>query len=269
MAARPADAYADETPAGQAGASSIAVTEREFGTWPHASGAQAQGWPISADYGSGDWGGLRPMLAAHGFSIEPILIMDYSNVFSGGARRGDTLRYLLDLSFVLNLRDLAGWSTGRLVVDLQRLRGPNGSHLAGDFQGFSNIDFRNFDQLNAYYYEFCLGGRGGDYSCHAGAPADVSGYLFQFTLGKLDANSKFAYAVNAGEFIQSSMGFSPTILGFPSYPDPAMGAIAFVHPSDHLYAGFGLFDGSTHDPVFRRSGNRGVGNRGVTRRSFE
>jgi hypothetical protein len=222
--------------------------------------AGAGGWPMDSDYGSGGWGGLRASLARHGLTVEPVVIMDYSNVFSGGARRGDAFRYLFDLSFNVNMRDLTGWSSGRLVFNLQRLRGPNGSALAGDFQGFDNIDSENFEQVNAYYYEFCLGNRGGDYeSCHTDTPAGVTGHLLQFTIGKIDANSKFAYAENAAEFIQSSMGFSPTILGFPSYPDPAMSVIGFVYPGDHLYAGFGLFDGSTQDPAFRRSGNRGPG----------
>ena len=261
VAGVPGRVSADEATAELTGASSLAVADRRFEPARPEAGASEGRWPMTADYGSGEWGGLRARLAAQGLTIEPVIIVDTSDVFSGGARHGGAFRYLIDLTFGLNMRDFAGWSTGRLVLNLQRLRGQSGSQLAGDFQGFSNIDFRNFDQVNAYYYEFCLGQRGGDYdSCHAGAPANVTGHLFQFTLGKLDANAKFAYAENAAEFIQSSMGFSPTILGFPSYPDPAMGVIGFVYPSDRLYAGFGMFDGSTQDPAFRRSGNRGPGN---------
>ncbi|MDH3583584.1 MAG: carbohydrate porin, partial [Phycisphaerae bacterium] len=74
-------------------------------------------------------------------------------------------------------------------------------------------------------------------------------------VGKFDANEDFAAVELGGLFIHSSPGFSPTIVAFPSYPDPAMGLSLFYEASDQAYIGFGLFDGSTQEGI--RTGARG------------
>ena len=47
----------------------------------------------------------------------------------------------------------------------------------------------------------------------------------------------------------------PTILAFPTYPDPATGIDAFVYPSESLYLGLGFFDGALQNGV--HTGRRG------------
>jgi porin len=67
----------------------------------------------------------------------------------------------------------------------------------------------------------------------------------RFKIGKIDANSDFSHIATSEEFLNSSMAYSPTIFGLPTHPDPACGALLFVYPTNNLYAGGGLFDGST------------------------
>jgi len=46
--------------------------------------------------------------------------------------------------------------------------------------------------------------------------------------GKIDANTEFDVVQTAGDFLNSSMGYSPTILAFPTYPEPKPGIAAFL-----------------------------------------
>lgn len=93
-------------------------------------------------------------------------------------------------------------------------RGDNGSDVLGDFQAFSNIDEDDFDKV----YEAWLS-------------TSVFTEKLKVKLGQVDINSEFAYADNAGEFINSSMGFSPTIFVLPTYPDPAYSLTAITEVS--------------------------------------
>jgi len=69
--------------------------------------------------------------------------------------------------------------------------------------------------------------------------------LFQNSLrlkiGQVDANAEFDYVTAAGGFINPSAGFSPTIVGFPTYPSPALSANVFLYPAEWIYAGFGAY----------------------------
>ena len=91
-------------------------------------------------------------------------------------------------------------------VSYQVQRGDNGSTKVGDIQGYSNIDEDNFSQLNEAFYQY-------------------QGQGWFSRVGKTDANSEFAVADNALGFINSSMGVSPTLVGLPTYPHPALSAI--------------------------------------------
>jgi len=60
--------------------------------------------------------------------------------------------------------------------------------------------------------------------------------------GKIDANTEFALVENGADFLNSSMGYSPTILVMPTYPNARHGLNAFLVPSDKFYAGLGVYD---------------------------
>ena len=179
---------------------------------------------------SGDWNGARPWLGERGISLEAYLLTDASVVAAGGVDPGGTaLRSLLDVAITLETAPLFGVEGGHFFTDFQVQRGSDGSDEVGDIQAFSNIDGENRTQLAQIWYEQAL----------------LEDYIW-IKLGKADANADFAYVDHGARFNNSSFGFSPTILGFPTYPDPSFGAALFVRPADGVYAGAGVYDGATN-----------------------
>lgn len=188
------------------------------------------GWPILEwRKATGDWGGARSWLNERGIDPEVFLTTDASVVAAGGADTGGTaLRALLDATVTVDGEPLLGLPGATFFVDFQVQRGTDGSTDTGDLQAFSNIDGPERHQLAKIWYEQVLLDR-----------------ALRVKVGKIDANSDFAYVEHGFRFLNSSFGFSPTILAFPTYPDPAFGALAFVRPGGGVYAGAGVFDGAT------------------------
>ena len=129
------------------------------------------------------------------------LTVDSSQVLSGGLKRDLTNRLLFDggLSYQANKHSV--------FISYQAQRGQHGSDSVGDIQAYSNIDEDDFSRWYEVFYQY---------------DADI-GYL---RVGKTDANGEFAVNEHGANFINSSMGFSPTIVGFPTYPSPALSVVA-------------------------------------------
>lgn len=195
---------------------------------------------LHGDHATGDWFGLRPKLVERGVTFEASLIADFSKNLRGGlGTAGEAFRHLFDASLTFESEPLLGYKGGKLFVDFQTQAGDNGTELLlGDFQGFSNIDADGLTALYELWYEQIL----------------FDGRL-RFKLGKLDAAGDFAFVDNGVEFINSSAGADPALLGYPTYPDPATGVLVFVYPVEGLYFGVGAYDGATQDG--RPTGMRG------------
>jgi carbohydrate-selective porin OprB len=139
----------------------------------------------------------------------------------------------------VDLKPLSGIDAGTIWARYYSFFGRSGSRDAGDIQTFSNIDLdKHRHQLAELWYE-----------------KRFLNETFRLKVGKVDANTEFAFAEHAAEFLNSSMGFSPTIFTLSTYPDPATSINLFAYPSEHFYVGFGAYDGA---------GQRGVptGSRG-------
>ena len=189
-------------------------------------------------------GRLWPVLNQHapGVSIEGTLTFDASvNLHGGVNTNGSAFRHLLDISIILDTEAVFGLEGGTVGILFQNHNGPDASAQdTGDLQVFSNIDADGRTQLAELWYEQVF-------------PDEQ----FRVVFGKIDANALFAFVEHGAEFIHSSPGFSPTILGFPSYPDPAMSVNVFFEPSDANYIGAGLFDGALNEGIL--TGSRGPG----------
>lgn len=189
---------------------------------------------------TGDWGGFRTRLEEFGLTVDASYTLDWSSVWDGGVRNGASTRSLLDANVTADLDAILGLAGGTVFFDFYSTDGRGGSADAGDFQGFSNIETgENVDQIAELWYEQ---------------------WLFDDRLrikaGKIEANSEFGFVDTAGEFLNSSAGFSPTIFAMPTYPDPAVGINLFLYPTDRVYVGAGVFDGAaTVDGV--HTGGRG------------
>ena len=184
---------------------------------------------------------LRDVLAQRGVTFEMTVQADHSTNLRGGVRQGTAFRRPLAFGVDLDAERLVGWKGARLHAGLQSHAGDHGTEsLVGDAQGFDNADADRFAQVSELWLEQVL----------------FSGKL-RLKLGKMDANGEFAGVESGGGFLNSSAGFSPTIQGFPTYPDPSTSVNVFVEPAAWLYAGAGLYDGATQDGCHGRTGNRG------------
>jgi porin len=179
------------------------------------------------------WFGARSTLEGHGIAFVNNWTVDYSKPLFGGANtRSDALRNLLDIRMNVDTRAAFGWYGGTFSVDFQNQAGRNGSAQVGDVQGFDNTDADGRTQVSELWYQ----------------------QLFfddrlRVKVGKVDANSEFAFPAYGAGFINSSFGHPPTITAMPTYPDPATSANIFFAPVRWFYAGAGIYDGSLSDGV--------------------
>lgn len=177
---------------------------------------------------TGDWGGFRNDLDDFGLIFEGSYTGEWSGVWDGGINQHATYRHFLDLNLTADFELLFDIVGGSLFVDYYSTSGSNLSTDSGDIQGSSNIEVDpDVDELAELWYEQ---------------------WLFENRLrlkvGKVEANSEFAFVEVGGDFISSSPGMSPTIFVLPTCPDPAMSVNVFVYPTENLYFGLGVYDGA-------------------------
>lgn len=176
------------------------------------------------------WFGLGDAVSEKGVTLDASWTMDESSVLSGGVERRNSYRHLLDVGLSLDLESAVGWNGGELFVDFQAQRGDNGSQFVGDIQAYSNIDADGHTEVPEVWFQQSLGS-------------------IRTKLGKVDANSEFAFVDAASEFLNSAAGISPTIFLMPTYPDPALSANAFFESAAGGYLGAGLYDGAALEAV--------------------
>lgn len=186
-------------------------------------------WP-EWDHALGDVAGVRTALEEAGLSVHASYILDWSTVFTGGVRRTAATDSIFDFAVEADLERMLGLAGASAFLNFYSTDG-RGQGRAGDFQGWSNIETaENDDQIGELWFQQEL----------------LDGRL-RLKFGKIEANSEFMFVESAGEFLNSSGGFSPTSGFLPTYPDPAMGLVAFLRPTDRLYLGAGVFDGAAGD----------------------
>ncbi len=182
---------------------------------------------------TGNWGGLRDALENGGATIAGTYTLDWSGPVSGGINRKDTARGLLDVNLTIDTEKL-GLSGGTIFAQYLFRHGRNGSDDVGDLQAFSNIDEQRLSREHELWYE-----------------QKFWNDKFRAKVGQVDANAEFAFVEAAGEFINSSAGFSPSIATFPTYPDPALSANLFIYPVENVYIGGGVYGDTIKDTGHR------------------
>jgi len=176
--------------------------------------------------------------------IEPHLSlkteMSGSLMGDGGKYQVDA-RNLLEVSVGIDLDKVAGWKGAKLYGSLHSFAGSDGSaEITGDCQGYSNIDSPEGTHLFELWLEKNI----------------WSGKL-RLKLGKMDANTDFAYVENASGFLNGSMGHSPTIADMPTYPLARLGGAIFFKPTRIVYLSEGVFrDAKSGEMFFSEGGLR-------------
>ncbi len=176
------------------------------------------------DRRAGTVAGWLVHLEEAGISPEAHLLWDGSRVLDGGVRERWTTRWLLQLGATFDLERLAGWKGATGFAGFHVHRGRDGSLDAGDIQAYSNIDADRFTEIDELWLEQRL-----------------LDDRVRLKVGRVDANTEFACIDAAGDFLNSSAGFSPTILTLPTYPSPEPSVNLFVEVAPRVTVGLGIY----------------------------
>jgi len=146
-----------------------------------------------------------------------ILVNDWSSSLQSGSDSVHSFnRYSLDVLLGFDAQKPLRWKGSSALVRVMHHLGEQGADYVGDAQGFSNID----SPSKTYLYELWV-------------QQTFCNNRLRFKAGKIDANSEFATVKIAADFLNSSAGYSPTILSFPTYPEPRAGLNVFFQPGDY------------------------------------
>lgn len=185
---------------------------------------------------TGDWGGLRTDLEAAGVEVSGAYVADLAAPWSGGLRSRSSFASLLDVNVAFDLEALLGLPSTYAYVDAYSIAGRSPSRDIGDFQGVSNIQNANLEQIAEVWVETWVD-------------------AFRFKVGKVDFNSEFAVQEIGGDLVSSTAAISPAIVAYPTFPNPATSINVFYTPSETFYVGLGMYDGAFGDGI--NTGTRG------------
>lgn len=184
-----------------------------------------------ADKATGAWGGERRRLEQAGVSLNAQEVLEGFRNFRGGLNTGDAGASTFDLSLALDMEKAFHWKGGKLYVDLEDHAGRNPStDLTGDLQVFDKLNSSPYFQVFELWYQQKL----------------FDGRL-RLKLGKVDANTEYSVIDNGLPFLNASTQVTPTIIVFPTTPDPMPGANVFFTPCKFWYASFGIFYANRSD----------------------
>jgi len=186
--------------------------------------------PWRWQHATGDWGGVRPWLDEHGIIFELTYTGEVFSNLHGGLNSDDATEYRgnVDLTVSLDTQALGLWPGGAFFFYLQNGHGRGiTEEYVGDFQVISNLDAHDFTQISEYWIGQSL-----------------FGDRVWIKLGKQDANADFCALYYGVDFVHSSFGVIPTV-PMPTFPDPALGAAAFVTLAERLTLGAGVYDGAS------------------------
>jgi porin len=184
------------------------------------------------EYATGDWGGMRTLLANRGVLFTFTYAADGIGVVSGGINRGVFYNGFLDLGTDIDLEKLVGWKGAHFHVNGFYPHGENGSaNYVGDIGTFSNIEAYDTYRLYELWFE-----------------QDFFNERFSLRVGQITFDSEFAVLdAYGGLFVQSGFGapeaFSAN-LPLPVYPNATPGLRLRVEPLDGFAIQAAVFDGN-------------------------
>ena len=164
-------------------------------------------------------------MGAKGITFQGQFVNDWSKGIGDSSDSGLGFgRYSFDFTASIDNSKLLGWNGSSAAVRLKNHLGEFGYGYEQSFQVPSNIDASSRTTL----YEMWI-------------QQKLYGDRLRLKFGKVDANTEFSVLQNAGDFLNSSMGYSPTIMEFPSYPEPKLGFNAFLTARKNYSVGAGVF----------------------------
>lgn len=165
---------------------------------------------------------------ACGIDLEPVYCGEVFTKARGGMATNNATRYqaLLDLPLTIDFERARFGVPGKFFLLAQNTHGRGLTEdVIGDTLVLSDIDsFDNIMQVSEYWWEF-----------------GVLDDAVTIRLGKQDLNTEFVYMDPAADFIQSSFELTPNA-ALPSYPHPAMAAVALIQLDESLQLKAGVWD---------------------------
>ena len=159
----------------------------------------------------------------HGISLQSLYVHDLTSA-PAGAGRGWHGRYSWDFGVVVDGEKAAGVKGLSGALHVRQHMREYGAPWEAPAQGYSNIDAGNFSGVYEAWAQQVLG---------AGR--------VRLKAGRIDANTEFDAVATAADFLNSSMGYSPTIMEFPTYPNPKAGAMGAVAVGEKTQVSAGVF----------------------------
>ena len=188
-------------------------------------------------HATGDWAGLRTQLDDLGIEFGGGYTVDLAAPWSGATRRRSSVCTLLDVNFAFDLEALAGLPRTLAYLDAYQVEGRDPTDDVGDFQGLSNIQGEDLAEIAEVWVETWFGEQ------------------VRCKVGKVDFNSEFAFHQIGGEFIGSTAAIVPTIVAYPTYPNPATSINLFWLPDERWHFSLAVYDGAGGEGI--ATGTRG------------
>ncbi len=187
---------------------------------------------LEGDYATGDWWGLRTKLEEHGVTVEATYLSDSAMKLYGGIdKHKHPFKYfgVIDAALILDTEKMGLWKNGQAVVRYQQKIGTGlNDEYIGAFQYLDAYDDpRDFAQVSEYWFE--------------------QGFFdnkIQYKIGKQDGCYDFMVLDMATNFVNNSHAYFMPNIPLPAYPDPALGMVLKINPTDWLSLRSGWYDGN-------------------------
>jgi porin len=186
--------------------------------------------------------GVKKSLAKHGIYFLSTYLMDLDWPTTGGIQTPSypLFLYVYNLELGIDFEQLIHFKGGNFYSSFVVHGGKRPSlDFIGDAMGIDNIEAYNLVQLAELWYQQVFF-----------APK------LAITVGKIDIYPSIPYTHYAQVLLNNSYSQPPTIIGYPSYPNPAVGILFEADVRDWLTLKVSIFDGSNAQGV--RTGNLGA-----------
>ncbi len=242
MAALPALAQTNSDP-GQSPASPVPLPATPDST----PDSPTEGGLMQRDKLLGTLGGVRPVLEAHGISLN---LNETSEVFgspTGGRATGVIYEGATNISVDLDLEKSIGLSGGTMRISALQIHGRGlSTNDVANLNTISSVEATRATRLYEIWYQ----------QMFAGGKADIR-------VGQQSADLEFALSSYGGLFTNASFGWPTSSAvslpgGGSAYPLGVLGARLRLRPADNTTVLLGVFNGSparpgTNDPQLRNA----------------
>lgn len=196
---------------------------------PAAAAPKPAAAPAYGDTLTGDWGGLRPRLAADGVAFHADYVSESFTVASGGLRKGTAYTQQVRAGIDLDMDRIAGWRGAKLHITVNDRRGDG---ISSDFVGnrlpIQEAYGGQFTKLAELSYEQDLG--------HGLVNMRVGYFAMGNDLGGISAGCNFVNAAFCAHPLSMS-GDSD----WYNYPNARRGAAFRIRARDNLLVRTGIY----------------------------